>query len=88
MRVYTRAAMGMPEPTEHLDELMCRVLGDMMQSGTVVKLANDLYTGGNMMSELLHTWECILQRFEANNLRLSPEKTEICPMNCTILGWR
>ena len=28
LRVYTRAAMGMPGSTEHLDELMSRVLGD------------------------------------------------------------
>ena len=87
MRVYTRAAMGMPGSTEHLDELMTRVLGDLMQAGMVVKLADDLYTGGNSIDELLHNWELILQRFEANNLRLSAEKTEICPGTCTILGW-
>ncbi len=79
--------MGMPGSTEHLDELMTRVLGDLMQAGMVVKLADDLYTGGNSIDELLHNWELILQRFEANNLRLSAEKTEICPGTCTILGW-
>ena len=87
MRVYTRAAMGMPGSTEHLDELMSRVLGDLMLEGVVKKIADDLYTGGDTIQELLHNWEKILQRFEANNLRLSASKTAICPVTTTILGW-
>ena len=87
LRVYTRAAMGMPGSTEHLDELMSRVLGDLEQNGIVVRIADDLYTGGNTISQLLHNWERILQRFEANNLRLSAPKTVICPTSTTILGW-
>lgn len=87
LRVYTRAAMGMPGSTEHLDELMSRVLGDLIQEGVVIKLADDLYTGGNSIPDLLRNWECILQRFEANNLRLSASKTVICPMTTSILGW-
>ena len=38
IRVYTRAAMGMPGPTDHLDELMSRVLGDLLQAGVVANL--------------------------------------------------
>ena len=87
LRVYTRAAMGMPGSTEHLDELMSRVLGDLLQKGKVIKLADDLYTGGDNIDELLTNWEEILQRFESNNLRLSSTKTEICPVTTTILGW-
>ena len=30
-----------------LEELMCRVLGDLLQEGVVAKLADDLYCGGN-----------------------------------------
>ena len=46
LRVYTRAAMGMPGSSEHLDELLSRVLGDLLQQGKVIKLAYDLYTVG------------------------------------------
>ena len=63
LRVYTRAVMGMPGSTEHLDELMSRVLGDLEQNGIVVRIADDLYTGGSTISQLLHNWERILQRF-------------------------
>ncbi len=87
LRVYTRAAMGMPGSTEHLDELMSRVLGDLMEKGIVKKIADDLYTGGNTVAELTHNWEQILHAFEQNNLRLSASKTVICPITTTILGW-
>ena len=71
LRVYTRAAMGMPGSTEHLDQLMSRVLGNLMREGIMIKLADDLYTGGNTIPDLLYNWERILQCLEANNLRLS-----------------
>jgi len=86
-RVYTRAAMGMPGSTEHLDELMFRVLGDLIHANKVVKIADDLYIGGNTLSALLSNWEEVLQRFDLNNLRLSASKTVICPITTTILGW-
>ncbi len=87
LRVYTRAAMGMPGSSEYLDELMSRVLGDLIKEGIVIKLADDLYIGGNTVHDLLRNWERILYRFEANNLRLSASKTVICPVTTPILGW-
>ena len=57
LRVYTRAAMGMPGSTEHLDELMSRILGDLVESGVVTRIADDLYTGGNTIADLLYNWE-------------------------------
>ena len=87
LRFYTRVAMGMPGSTEHLDKLMTRVLGDLIEEGIVMKLADNLYTGASSISDLLHNLERILQCFVANNLRLSARKTDICPATCTILGW-
>ena len=43
VRVYTRSAMGMPGSETALEELTCRVLGDLLEDGVVVKLADDLY---------------------------------------------
>ena len=43
VRVYTRSAMGMPGSETALEELTCRVLGDLLEEGVVVKLADDLY---------------------------------------------
>lgn len=53
VRVYVRSAMGMPGSETALEELMCRVLGHLLQKGIVVKIADDLYCGGNTPHELL-----------------------------------
>ena len=54
VRVYARCAMGMPGSETALAELMCRVLGGLLEEGAVTKLADDLYCGGNTPSQLLH----------------------------------
>ena len=46
IRVYTRAAIGLPGSSEHLDELICRVLGDMIYEGSVCRIHDDLFVGG------------------------------------------
>ena len=51
-RFYTRSAMGMPGSETALEEMMCRILGDNLQDGTVAKLADDLYCCGNRTDEL------------------------------------
>ena len=43
VRVYTRCAMGMPGSETALEELMCRILGDLLLSGNVAEIADDLY---------------------------------------------
>jgi len=53
VRVYTRTAMGMPGSETALEEIMCCVLGDLLQQGIVTKIADDLYCGGNSPQELL-----------------------------------
>ena len=87
VRVYTRSAMGMPGSETALEELMCLVLGDLLQEGVVTKLADDLYCGGNTPEELLHNWERVLKAFAKSGLRLSASKTIIAPRTTTILGW-
>ena len=41
VRVYTRSAMGMLGSETALEEIMCRVLGDLVREGHVTKLADD-----------------------------------------------
>ena len=87
IRVYTRSAMGMPGSETCLEELMSRVLGDLIQEGCVAKISDDLYVGGNSPSEVLDNWSRVLALLQKNNLRLSAAKTIICPRKATILGW-
>ena len=87
IRVYCRSAMGMPGSETALEEMMCRVLGDLIQEGYVTKIADDLYCGGTTPEDLLSTWTKVLVQLDKCNLRLSPTKTVICPKSTTILGW-
>ena len=88
IRVYARSAMGMPGSETALEELMCRVLGDLLEEGIVVKLADDLYVGGESPHTLLDNWRRVLHALDKCGLRLSASKTSICPRSTTILGWR
>ena len=87
IRVYTRSAMGMPGSETCLEELMSRVLGDLIQEGCVAKIADDLYVGGNSPTEVLDNWRRVLALLQKNNLRLSAAKTIICPSKAIVLGW-
>ena len=87
VRVYTRTAMGMPGSETALEELMCRVLGDLLTAGVVAKIADDLYCGGNTPEELLLNWSLVLQALHKSGLHLSASKTVISPLSTTVLGW-
>ena len=87
VRVYARCAMGMPGSETALEELMCRVLGDLLEEGVVAKIADDLYCGGNTEQEFILNWKRVLQAISKCGLRLSASKTIICPKSTTILGW-
>ena len=84
---YTRSAMGMPGSETCLEELMSRVLGDLIQEGCVAKIADDLYVGGNSPIKVLDNWRGVLALLQKNSLRLSAAKTIICPRKAIVLGW-
>ena len=71
VRVYAQSAMGMPGSETALEELMSRVLGDLLKDGIVTKIADDLYCGGNSPGELLSNWKKVLRALHKCDLRLS-----------------
>ena len=79
--------MGMPGSSEYLGELNSRVLGDFIQEGFVVHIADDLHVCGNSVEELINNWRKVLHRLQENNLKLSASKTVVCPEKTTVLGW-
>ena len=78
--------MGMPGSETYLEELMSRVLGNLIQEGCVAKIADDLYVGGNSPVEVLDNWRRVAL-LHKNSLRLSAAKTIICPRKAIVLGW-
>ena len=87
IRVYQRSAMGMPGSETALEELLSRVLGDLITNHVVIKMADDLFCGGATLEELFHNWSSVLERLQRCTLRLSPNKTVVCPDTTMILGW-
>ena len=87
VRVYGRGAMGMPGTETALEELLARILGDLIAEGSVTKVADDLYCGGRTPEEALQRWRKVVMILRKNGLRLSAAKTIICPKRVTILGW-
>ena len=59
--VYVRSVMGMPGSKAALEELMSRVLGDLLKEGIVTKIVDDLYCGRNSPGELLLNLKKVLQ---------------------------
>lgn len=87
LRVYNVGCMGLPGVEVALEELTCRVVGDLVQEGKVAKLADDFYVGGDTPEELLENFRLVLHRFLECNLKLSARKTKIAPKSMTVLGW-
>ena len=87
IRVYARGAMGMPGTETALEELMCRILGELIYKGNVTKIADDLYVGGESVEKVIEIWEKVLCALSDNGLKLSAPKTECCPASTVILGW-
>ena len=85
--VYTTGCMGLPGTEVALEELTCRVFGDLVMEGCVAKVADDLYIGGSSEKDLLENFKVVLHRLQQNNLKLSPRKTVIGPKSTVILGW-
>ena len=87
IRVYTRSAKGMPGSETCLEELMSRVLGDLIQEGCVAKIADNLYVGVYSPIEVLDNWRRVLALLQKKNLRLSAVKTIICLRKAIVPGW-
>ena len=88
IRAYAQSAIGMPGSETALEELMSRVLDDLLNEGIVAKITDDLYCGGNSPGELLSNWKRVLQALcHKCDLCLSTSKTIINPQSTTILGW-
>ena len=87
VRVYLRAAMGMPGSECALDEIMSRIFGDLIEKGLVLRVADDIYIGADDLETLLETWKIVLMRLHQAGLRLSAPKTEIIPTKTNVLGW-
>lgn len=85
VRVYVQSAMGMLG--SEMEELTCRVFGDLLEQGHVAKVADDLYCGADTLEDLLTVWRRVLSALQCCDLNLSATKTTVAPVQTSILGW-
>ena len=79
IRVYWRCAMGMRGPEVALEELLNRLLGELVQAGVVTKVTYELYCGPSAVEKLCYVWEKVLTALSNAGMKLSPAKTICCP---------
>ena len=60
-----------------LEELMCRIMGSLVMEGSMAKIADDMYIGGNLIPKLADNWERFLSLLVEYNLGISAPKTKI-----------
>lgn len=87
VRVYVQSAMGMLGSETALEELTCRVFGDLPEQGLVAKVVSDLYCGADSLEDLLAVWRRVLTVLHHCGLNLSATKTTVAPVQTSILGW-
>ena len=79
--------MALRNSSENLDEILSRVLGNLMARQIVVKIADNLIIRANTIDELFSNYIDVLQCLQENKLCLAADKTTICPKSSSILGW-
>ena len=88
IRVMTRTGQGLLGSDVELEELMCRILGEDINSGYCIAIRDDIIIGGDTIDEALTNYETILVKLNLNNLKLSPNKVRIFPADTEIYGYR
>lgn len=87
LRVYTRSTQGLLNQDEELNQLLSKVLGEVLMDGSCMKIADDLLIGGMTLEEAICNWEKVLMRLSKANLKLSASKVRIFPKEASIFGW-
>ena len=83
---FERAPMGLLGMDVVQDELTDRIFGDLVQQGKVVKIADNVYFGGQSLEELHTVFTEILRRIDKADLRIKPSKLKLNIVSADILG--
>lgn len=88
IRVYTRSTQGLLNQDEELQQLLNKVLGNLIMEGKCMKIADDLLIGGKDYDNAIENWNKVLNNLSLANLKLSPSKVRIFPSEAIIYGWQ
>ena len=62
------------------------VFGDLIEANSLIKIADNIYFGGNDVSDLHTTFEEIIKRIAHSDLRAKPSKIKLNIVAADILG--
>ena len=88
IRYFKRSIQGLVGQTEEQDELLAKILHVHLKEGRCVKIADDIFAGGNDVDEAIDNWSKIMETLNKNNMKISPEKTIMFPEKVDILSWQ
>ena len=88
IKLLTRAGQGLLNSDVHLDQLVCKVLGDELSKGIIEVARDDIQVGGNSIDELIHNWALVLDKLHRSNLKISPNKVRILLNDVEVYGIR
>ena len=88
IKLLTRAGQGLLNSDVHLDQLMCKVLGDELSQGIVEVARDDIQVGANSISDLIKNWATVLDKLDKSNLKISPHKVRILLSDVEVYGIR
>ena len=83
--IYVCSTMALPRSEIALEEIIWRVLSNLLKEGKVFWLANDLYCGDNTVSQLLDYWKRVLHALHSTGLCLSASEPVIHPRSTMVL---
>ena len=88
MKVMTRAGQGLLNSDVHLEQLLCKILGDEIASGIAEVARDDIQVGGNTVEQAISNWERVLSKLSACNMKISPQKVRILLEDAEVYGLR
>ena len=88
IKIITRAGQGLLNSDFELDQLLFKILGDLIADGVCMAARDDVTVGGNTIDEAISNWEKVLTRVRECNLKLSPQKVRIFLPDTEVYGYR
>ena len=88
IKIITRAGQGLLNSDFELDQLLFKILGDLIADGVCMAARDDVTVGGNTIDEAISNWEKVLTRLRECNLKLSPQKVRIFLPDTEVYGYR
>ena len=83
---FTSAIMGLLGMDVYQDEITDKLFGDLVLSGNLVKMADNIYFGADSLSNFVDLFKLILSRIKTADLRIKASKLKLNVQSADILG--